>query len=100
MLFRSLYNTLDWGGFLTWYMPDYPVAIDGRTDLYGDELDEQFFTTANGAPSYINDAYLNQAAVVILQKSNNLVSVLQTDPRFQLVYEDRLAAVFVRTPQR
>ena len=45
-----LYNTLDWGGFLIWYMPDYPVAIDGRTDLYGDELDEQFFTTANGAP--------------------------------------------------
>ena len=34
-----LYNTLDWGGFLTWYMPDYPVAIDGRNDLYGDDLD-------------------------------------------------------------
>jgi len=95
-----LYNTLDWGGFLTWYMPDYPVAIDGRTDLYGDELDEQFFTTANGAPSYINDAYLNQAGVVILQKSNNLVSVLQADPRFQQVYEDRLAAVFVRSGAR
>jgi hypothetical protein len=95
-----LYNTLDWGGFLTWYMPDYPVAIDGRTDLYGDELDEQFFDTANGAPSYINDAYLNQAGVVILQKSNNLVSVLQADPRFQLVYEDQLAAVFVRSGPR
>jgi hypothetical protein len=38
--------------------------------------------------------------VVILQKSNNLVSVLQTDPRFQLVYEDRLAAVFVRSGPR
>ena len=50
-----LYNTLDWGGFLIWYMPDYPVAIDGRTDLYGDELDELFFSTANGAPSYAND---------------------------------------------
>jgi hypothetical protein len=95
-----LYNTLDWGGFLTWYMPDYPVAIDGRTDLYGDELDEQFMDTANGAPSYINDAYLNQAGVVILQKSNNLVSILQADPRFQLVYEDRLAAVFVRSGPR
>ncbi len=95
-----LYNTLDWGGFLTWYMPNYPVAIDGRTDLYGDELDEQFFTTANGAPSYINDAYLNQAGVVILQKSNNLVGILEADPRFQLVYEDRLAAVFVRSGPR
>jgi hypothetical protein len=95
-----LYNTLDWGGFLIWYMPNYPVAIDGRTDLYGDELDEQFFTTANGAPSYINDAYLNQAGVVILQKSNNLVSILQADSRFQLVYQDQLAAVFVRSGSR
>jgi hypothetical protein len=95
-----LYNTLDWGGFLTWYMPNYPVAIDGRTDLYGDELDEMFFTTANGAPSYVNDPYLNQAGVVILQKSNNLVSILQADSRFQLVYEDPLAAVFVRSGSR
>ena len=95
-----LYNTLDWGGFLTWYMPNYPVAIDGRTDLYGDELDEQFFDTANGAPSYIDDAYLNQAGVVILQKSNNLVSILQADSRFQLVYQDQLAAVFVRSGSR
>ena len=95
-----LYNTLDWGGFLIWYMPNYPVAIDGRTDLYGDELDERFFSTANGAPSYVNDPYLNQAGVVILQKSNNLVSILQSDPRFQFVYQDALAAVFVRIRQQ
>ncbi len=31
-----LYNTFDWGSYLIWSMPDYPVAIDGRTDLYGD----------------------------------------------------------------
>jgi acyl-CoA synthetase (NDP forming) len=63
-------------------------------------LDEQFFTTANGAPSYIDDAYLNQAGVVILQKSNNLVSILEADSRFQLVYQDQLAAVFVRSGPR
>jgi hypothetical protein len=95
-----LYNTLDWGGFLIWYLPNYPVAIDGRTDLYGDELDERFFSTANGAPSYLNDPYLNQAGVVILQKTSNLVNFLTADPKFQLVYEDRLAALFVRTRQQ
>jgi hypothetical protein len=95
-----LYNTLDWGGFLIWYMPDYPVAIDGRTDLYGDELEERFFSTANGAPSFASDPYLNQAGVVILQKSNNLVTFLEADQRFRRVYEDRLAAVFVRVRQQ
>jgi len=95
-----LYNTIDWGGFLTWYMPDYPVAVDGRTDLYGDDLIEQFFNTANGADSYPNDAYLNQAGVVILQKNKNLANLLQSDPRFQLVYQDALAVVFVRASRQ
>jgi hypothetical protein len=91
-----VYNTMDWGGFLTWYMPDRPVAIDGRTDLYGDELEELFFRTSNGAPTYTEDPYLNQAGVLILQKKKPLATVLKSDPRFQLVYEDGLAVVFVR----
>jgi len=91
-----LYNTLDWGGFLTWYMPDYPVAIDGRNDLYGDDLDRLFFGTENGAESYATDPYLNEAGVVLLQKSQPLAGLLLSDPRFNLVYQDQLAAIFVK----
>ena len=91
-----LYNSFDWGGFLTWYMPDYPVAIDGRTDLYGDELDTLFFDSGRGADSYINDPYLNEAGVVLLQKDKPLAAILSADQRFQRIYEDRLAVVFVR----
>ena len=94
-----LYNTLDWGGFLIWYTPNYPVAIDGRTDLYGDELNERFFKTANGSPSYVDDPYLNQAGVVILQKGASLRQFLGADPRFRLVYQDKLGVVFVRVRQ-
>jgi len=31
-----------------------------------------------------------------MQKNKNLAGALQQDPRFQLVYQDALAAVFVR----
>jgi len=91
-----LYNTFDWGGFLTWYMPDYPVAIDGRTDLYGDELDMRFFESERGADSYIDDPYLNESGVILLQKEKPLATVLSADQRFQKIYEDRLAVIFVR----
>jgi hypothetical protein len=91
-----LYNTFDWGGFLTWYMPDYPVAIDGRTDLYGDEMDMRFFESERGDASYIDDPYLNESGVVVLQKQKPLVTVLSGDQRFQKIYEDRLAVVFAR----
>ncbi|MGC2541345.1 MAG: hypothetical protein WA372_09090, partial [Candidatus Sulfotelmatobacter sp.] len=91
-----LYNTFDWGGFLTWYMPDYPVAIDGRTDLYGDELDFLFFNSERGEDSYVSDPYLNEAGVVLLDKSKPLAMILRGDQRFQKIYEDDLAVVFVR----
>ena len=91
-----LYNTFDWGGFLTWYMPDYPVAIDGRTDLYGDEMDMRFFESERGDASYIDDPYLNESGVVLLQREKPLAAVLSGDQRFQKIYEDRLAVVFAR----
>ncbi len=91
-----LYNTFDWGGFLIFYLPEYPVAIDGRTDLYGDEMDERFAMTARGVPSYVDDPYLNESRVILLQQDNILVKFLVTDPRFELIYQDELAAVFRR----
>jgi hypothetical protein len=90
-----LYNDLDWGGFLIWYMPDYPVSIDGRNDLYGDELDGRFFNSGNGK-EYTSDPYLNQAGVVLLRKKLALDGLLRDDPRFRVVYEDQIATVFIR----
>ncbi len=90
-----LYNNLDWGGFLMWYMPDNPVAIDGRNDLYGDDLDRLFYDTEMGRPSYATDPYLNQAGVVLLEKRLPLAQLLASDPRFTLIYQDELSVVFV-----
>ncbi len=89
-----LYNNLGWGGFLMWYMPDYPVAIDGRNDLYGDKLDELFYASQSAESSYLTDPYLNEAGVVVLDASLPLAKILTTDPRFQLIYQDPLAVVF------
>ena len=44
-----LYNNLNRGGFLMWYRPDYHVAIEGRNDLYGDELDRTFFLNSQNS---------------------------------------------------
>jgi len=91
-----LYNTLDWGGFLMWYMPNYPVAIDGRNDLYGDELDELFIGTQRGGESYKQDPYLNESGVVVIRRTDGLYYALNQDPRFGLIYQDQIAAVFAR----
>jgi hypothetical protein len=91
-----LYNSFDWGGFLIFYMPQYPVAIDGRTDLYGDALDAQFYATESADSSYATDPYLNEAGVVILKNTVPLAQLLPTDRRFRVIYRDDLATVLAR----
>jgi hypothetical protein len=90
-----LYNTLDWGGFLIWYMPQYPVTVDGRNDLYGDELDLRVYKSSQG-DSYTSDPYLNEAGVVLLSKEGPLAKLLTVDSRFHVIYQDQLSVVYVR----
>jgi len=90
-----VYNNLDWGGFLIWYMPQFPVAIDGRNDLYGDDLDRTFYE-AETAQAYRSDPTLLQSGFVLLSKKVLLSTVLRADPRFQLLYEDRISVVYAR----
>jgi hypothetical protein len=91
-----LYNELGWGGFLMWYMPDYPVAIDGRNDLYGDEIDEKFYATQNGNTSLDRDPYLSESGVVLLSADLPLAKLLTIDPRFKLIYQDSQSVVYGR----
>ena len=37
-----LFNSYNWGGYLTWELQDYPLFIDGRADLYGHEIIKQW----------------------------------------------------------
>jgi hypothetical protein len=91
-----LYNSFDWGGFLIFYMPQYPVSIDGRTDLYGDAMDEHYYSTQEADASYVDDPVLNEAGVVLLKKKLPIATRLLLDRRFRLVYSDDLAVVFAR----
>ncbi len=91
-----LYNNLSWGGFLMWYMPDNPVAIDGRNDLYGDDLDKLFYQAQSAGASYEADPYLNEAGVVLLDSDLPLAKILSVDPRFRLIYRDQIATVYAR----
>jgi hypothetical protein len=91
-----IYNNLNWGGFLMWYLPELPVAVDGRNDLYGDKLDELFFDSQSAFPSYKTDPYLDQARLVVLDSHLPLAKILTIDPRFRMVYHDDIATVYQR----
>jgi hypothetical protein len=91
-----LYNHFNWGGYLIWALPDLPVAIDGRTNLHGDERITRFERTWNGLPGWQADPDLTAAGVIIADRSTSLAGLLRDDSRFQLEYADEVACVFVK----
>ena len=87
-------TTYNWGGYLIWALR-MPVSIDGRQNLYGDQRIDRSVATWSAEPDWATDAQLIKAGVVIGPVKAPLTQVLRMDSRFQLVYEDKLAAVFV-----
>ena len=95
-----LYNDFNWGGYLIWALPQYPVALDGRTNLHGDERILRFGRIWAGSPTWIDDPDLNDAGVVIAGAEMPLTAILLQDDRFERVYQDDVALVFVRKAAR
>jgi hypothetical protein len=89
-----LYNDYGWGGYLTWALR-MPVSIDGRAALHGDAALDRSEATWNGQPGWAFDPDLRRAGLVIGPVRAPLTQLLRQDSRFELAYEDKLAAVFV-----
>ena len=91
-----MYNDYNWGGYLMWRLPQRKVSIDGRTWVHPTEYIERSNRVWSAAPVWRNDAELAAAGFVIGAKGMPLSAALANDPRFELAYEDEIAAVYVR----
>ncbi len=93
-----LLNDLSWGGFLIWRLPQLPVAIDGRTNVHGDDRIREFYNLWTGKPGWASDPELERANLVITPKVSAIAALLRTDSRFAVAYQDTQAVVFQRRP--
>jgi hypothetical protein len=90
-----LFNAYNWGGYLTWELRQYPVFIDGRADMYGEEIIGQWFTIAGAEPGW--QALLDQWQVnlILLEPWQPVVAQLPQEG-WQLLYEDDRSVVYGR----
>lgn len=92
---RELFNSYNWGGYVLFAAPEYPVFVDGRTDLYG-----EFVRTALQVSTARGDwqAVLAEQNVnlVLTETGGALDGVLRDAGGWALLYEDDLAVIFVR----
>jgi hypothetical protein len=97
---QPLFNAYSWGGFLTWYLPEYPVAIDSRVDLYGDEVLTSYFQVITGNERLDANTSLASARTLLLERQSGMADALIRLPvlssQYRKLYDDNLAVVFVR----
>ncbi len=84
-----LFNDFDWGGYLIWALREYPVSMDGRTNLHGNErIERHVDELTHGSSRYEDDPDLMTARLVILERDSALASILRLHPHFECRYED------------
>jgi hypothetical protein len=90
-----LFNSYAWGGFLTWYLPEYPVAIDGRRGLYSEQEAIDYFKAMKADIPYQTFAPMTLAQTLLLDKTGVMGDALRGLPGFQVAYEDEISIVLL-----
>jgi hypothetical protein len=91
-----LFNSYNWGGYLIWEAPDYPVFVDGRTDLYDDELLRLYLEVVAAQDDWKNMLDRGDINLVLIESRSPLAVALSLEPGWRIAYRDDLATIFVR----
>ena len=91
-----VFNSYEYGGWMIWKAyPDYPVFIDGRTEVYGDQVFDQYIRT-----KFLSDQWRQSlddygVGTVLIPRDDPLRLVLQSNG-WRLAYQDPVARIYVR----
>lgn len=96
---EPIFNAYVWGGFMTWYMPQYPVVMDNRVALYGNDILARYFDVTSGKELLESEPTVARAHTLLLERKSAMAKALMSLPKlsaeYKLVYSDDLACVFV-----
>jgi hypothetical protein len=89
-----IFNHYDWGGYLVWKLyPSTPVFIDGRADLYGEKLLDQFAETYQFKGAWQQTLKDWNVDTVLVPVDSALATGLRNSPGWSAAYEDSQAIV-------
>ncbi|MEW6717727.1 MAG: hypothetical protein AB1345_09515 [Chloroflexota bacterium] len=88
-----LFNAYDWGGYLLWALPEYAVFVDGRTDLYGDEVIGEWLQVVRAEDGW-EEVLEGWEVRLLLGAPGWPVVRLLEGKGWRLLYADELAVVY------
>jgi hypothetical protein len=90
-----LFNSYNWGAFLLYALPEFPVFVDGRTDLYNDEIIGQWFQVMRAEDGWQSVLARWDIHLILLEKGSPVLSRLEGEG-WQIIYEDEMAVVYAK----
>jgi len=95
---QRIFVYYDWGGYAIWKLyPEYRVFVDGRADLYGDDLLRQFKTAMQLRTGWRDILDHWKVEAVLVPPSCALAQALLLDPNWHATYIDSKAIILLRT---
>jgi hypothetical protein len=91
-----IFNKYEWGGYIGQHRPEQPIFMDGRADVYGDELLQMYVAIIglHGDPQATFDRYEIDYAVYL--PGTALADWFDASASWERVYRDETAAIWVR----
>ncbi len=92
-----LFNSYNWGGLVVWALyPDYPSFVDGRTDLFDQDLLTAYLAAWRAAPGWQDTLERWQIRMALLEPEAPLVLALRT-AGWEVAYADDQAVILLRS---
>ncbi len=88
-------NSYAWGGFLSWNVPEMLIFIDGRTDLYGEKIINDWLSMVNAGDEWRKEFNNYRINCIILEKNRPIVDHLISDS-WKILYEDNQAIYLMK----
>lgn len=92
----NLFNSYNWGGYILWTLPEYPVFIDGRADLYGNEVISLWQNVVNADENAFEILEKWHINVIFIEPDWGIVKVLEENPDWEKTYQDEQSIIFIR----
>jgi hypothetical protein len=91
----NILNEYNWGGYLTWFARDYPVFVDGRTDLFGDKIIGEWINMMQAGTGWQQQLETWNIHLVLIQPDRPLVQALAKSG-WQIAYRDNQAIILTK----
>lgn len=88
-------NSYAWGGYLSWKIPELKIFIDGRTDLYGEKIIQDWLEMVNGGEDWRKNFANYDINCVFLEKDRPIIAILE-DNDWNKLYSDDQSIILLK----